>query len=59
MPSVSPVPSPCRSRAFGFAHGGPRVDAPPRALGADTDAILTELGYDAAARDALRAARAT
>ncbi|MBW6399737.1 CoA transferase [Roseomonas sp. HJA6] len=39
--------------AFGFAHGGPRVDAPPRALGADTDAILAELGYDAAARAAL------
>jgi crotonobetainyl-CoA:carnitine CoA-transferase CaiB-like acyl-CoA transferase len=45
--------------AFGFAHGGPRVDAPPRALGADTDAILAELGYDDAARAALRAARAT
>jgi crotonobetainyl-CoA:carnitine CoA-transferase CaiB-like acyl-CoA transferase len=44
--------------AFGFAHGGPRVEAPPRPLGADTDAILGELGYDAAARAALRAARA-
>ncbi len=44
--------------AFGFAHGGPRVDAPPRALGADTDAILSELGYDDSARAALRASRA-
>ena len=39
--------------AFGFAHGGPRVDAPPRPLGADSDAILAELGYDDAARAAL------
>jgi crotonobetainyl-CoA:carnitine CoA-transferase CaiB-like acyl-CoA transferase len=44
--------------AFGFAHGGPRVDAPPRPLGADTDAILGELGYDAPAIAALRATRA-
>jgi crotonobetainyl-CoA:carnitine CoA-transferase CaiB-like acyl-CoA transferase len=44
--------------AFGFAHGGPRIDAPPRPLGADTDAILAELGYDDAARAALRATRA-
>lgn len=40
--------------AFGFAHGGPRVDAPPRPLGADSDAILAELGYDEPARAALR-----
>ncbi|MBR0659637.1 CaiB/BaiF CoA transferase family protein [Neoroseomonas oryzicola] len=44
--------------AFGFAHGGPRVDAPPRPLGADTDAILEELGYDDAARAALHDSRA-
>ncbi len=44
--------------AFGLAHGGPRVDAAPRPLGADTDAILEELGYDAAARSALRASHA-
>ncbi|MEO3471863.1 CaiB/BaiF CoA-transferase family protein [Roseomonas sp. CAU 1739] len=44
--------------AFGFAHGGPRIDTPPRELGADTDAILAELGYDDAARAALRDSRA-
>ncbi len=44
--------------AFGFAHGGPRVDAPPRPLGADTDAILAEFGYDEAARQSLRDAGA-
>jgi len=44
--------------AFGFAHGGPRIDAAPRELGADTDAILAELGYDDAARAALRGSRA-
>ncbi len=43
---------------FLFEHGGPRVDAPPRALGADTDAVLAEHGYDEAARAALRAAGA-
>ena len=31
--------------AFGLAHGGPRVDAPPPRFGADTDAVLAELGY--------------
>ena len=40
--------------AFGFAHGGPRVDTPPPQLGRDNDAILAELGYDAAAREKLR-----
>jgi crotonobetainyl-CoA:carnitine CoA-transferase CaiB-like acyl-CoA transferase len=44
--------------AFGFAQGGPRVDTPPPPLGADNDAILAELGYDAAARDKLRASGA-
>lgn len=33
--------------AFTFAEGGPKVDTPPRPLGADTEAILDELGYDA------------
>lgn len=44
--------------AFGFAHGGPRVDMPPPTLGRDNDAILAELGYDDAARAKLRAAGA-
>jgi crotonobetainyl-CoA:carnitine CoA-transferase CaiB-like acyl-CoA transferase len=42
--------------AFGFAHGGPRVDTPPPTLGRDNDAILAELGYDDAACAKLRAA---
>jgi crotonobetainyl-CoA:carnitine CoA-transferase CaiB-like acyl-CoA transferase len=41
--------------AFGLAHGGPRVDAPPPRLGADTDAVLAELGYAPADIAALRA----
>ena len=44
--------------AFGFAHGGPRIDAPPHPLGADTGAILAELGYDDAAQASLRASGA-
>lgn len=43
---------------FRFGHGGPQVDAPPRRMGADTEAVLAELGYDAVAVAALRAARA-
>ncbi|HTT79639.1 MAG TPA: CaiB/BaiF CoA-transferase family protein [Stellaceae bacterium] len=34
--------------AFRFAHGGPSIETPPPAFGADTDAILGELGYAAA-----------
>jgi crotonobetainyl-CoA:carnitine CoA-transferase CaiB-like acyl-CoA transferase len=34
--------------AFRFAHGGPSIETPPPAFGANTDAILHELGYAAA-----------
>ena len=40
--------------AFKFAHDGPRIDTPPPALGQHTDAVLAELGYDAAAIAQLR-----
>ena len=43
--------------SFRFAEGGPRVDSPPRALGADTDAVLGELGLTAADIGSLRQAR--
>ncbi len=43
--------------AFKFAHGGPRIDAPPPALGQHTDAVLAELGYAAPDIARLRAAK--
>ena len=39
---------------FTFAHDGPRADTPPRPVGADSEAILGELGYDAKAIAMLR-----
>jgi crotonobetainyl-CoA:carnitine CoA-transferase CaiB-like acyl-CoA transferase len=44
--------------AFKFAHGGPSIEAPPHAMGADTDTVLAELGYDATAIAHLRQSRA-
>jgi crotonobetainyl-CoA:carnitine CoA-transferase CaiB-like acyl-CoA transferase len=41
---------------FRFAEGGPRVDTPPRALGADTDVVLGELGLSATEIASLRQA---
>ncbi|MBV1796354.1 CaiB/BaiF CoA-transferase family protein [Siccirubricoccus sp. G192] len=43
--------------AFRMAHGGPQVDSPPPQMGADTEAVLAELGYAAGDIAALRAQR--
>ncbi|HZK92362.1 MAG TPA: CaiB/BaiF CoA-transferase family protein [Stellaceae bacterium] len=43
--------------AFKFAHGGPSIEHAPREMGADTDAVLGELGYDRAAIAGLREAK--
>ena len=43
--------------AFKFAHDGPSIETPPPQMGADTDAVLGELGYAAAEIAAFRAAR--
>ena len=40
---------------FQMAHGGGHLDTAPPELGADTDTILADLGYDPAAIAALRA----
>jgi crotonobetainyl-CoA:carnitine CoA-transferase CaiB-like acyl-CoA transferase len=40
--------------AFKFAHGGPSIEHPPHEMGADTDAVLVELGYNKADIAALR-----
>jgi crotonobetainyl-CoA:carnitine CoA-transferase CaiB-like acyl-CoA transferase len=43
--------------AFKFAHGGPSIEHPPHEMGADTEAVLSELGYRAGDIATLRAAR--
>jgi crotonobetainyl-CoA:carnitine CoA-transferase CaiB-like acyl-CoA transferase len=43
--------------AFKFAHGGPQIDSPPPMMGADTDAVLGELGYSTAEIAGFRAAK--
>ncbi len=40
---------------FQMAHGGGKLDTLAPEVGADTDAVLAELGYDEAAIAALRA----
>ena len=40
--------------AFRFAEAGPELTSPPRPMGADTEAVLAELGYDDAAIAQLR-----
>ena len=40
--------------AFRFDHGGPRAERPPQPLGADTDAVLGELGLAVGEIAALR-----
>ena len=44
--------------AFKFAHGGPSIEHPPREMGADTEAVLRELGYSSDKIAGFRAARA-
>jgi crotonobetainyl-CoA:carnitine CoA-transferase CaiB-like acyl-CoA transferase len=44
--------------AFKFAHGGPSIETPPPELGADTDKVLAEYGYDPDQIAAFRKARA-
>jgi crotonobetainyl-CoA:carnitine CoA-transferase CaiB-like acyl-CoA transferase len=44
------------STPFKLAHGGGRVTSPPPPVGHDTDAVLSELGYDKTAIAKLRAA---
>lgn len=42
--------------AFRLRHGGPSVETPPRAVGADTDAVLLEAGFTGDEIAALRQA---
>jgi crotonobetainyl-CoA:carnitine CoA-transferase CaiB-like acyl-CoA transferase len=54
VPGVEgPITVPVAS--FKFENGGPRVDTPPHLMGADTDAVLGELGIGKAEIAAMRA----
>jgi crotonobetainyl-CoA:carnitine CoA-transferase CaiB-like acyl-CoA transferase len=57
MQTVDSPYGPLRLMGSGFqmAHGGGQLDSIAPQVGADTDAVLTEIGYDAAAIAALRA----
>lgn len=44
--------------AFKLSHGSSQITSPPPTLGADTDSILNELGYDASSIARLREAKA-
>lgn len=44
---------------FKLRHGGPSVERAPRQVGADTEAVLRELGNSDAEIEGLRAAGAT
>ena len=56
MQTVDSPYGPIRLMGSGFqmAHGGGRLDTLAPEAGADTDAVLAEIGYDAAAIAALR-----
>lgn len=43
--------------AFKFADGGPSIETPPPVLGADTERVLAEYGYDADRIAAFRRAK--
>lgn len=53
VPGVA-VPVTVPVAAFRFDNGGPRVERPPQQFGADTDAVLSELGLTVAEIAALR-----
>jgi crotonobetainyl-CoA:carnitine CoA-transferase CaiB-like acyl-CoA transferase len=57
MQTVDSPYGPLRLMGSGFqmAHGGGRLDTVAPEAGADTDAVLAEIGYDAAAIATLRA----